>query len=136
MKLQTEKQKVPITDSARARISLVLPVIKGVLFALQRDRVERFGGYENIRLSDLGREYREGSGDCGICFEYAVHDSIRNQDALIFDLISEVLENFCGIRGGAQSILFGAEKSGGISLIETPTDLITNDSRILSGKIG
>ena len=136
MKLQTEKQKAPIEDAARARIALVLPVLKGVLFALQRERVERLGGYEKISVSDLGREYREGSGDCGICFEYAVHDAIRNKDAVICDLVSEVLADFCGIGGGAESILFGAEKSGGISLIETSNQLITGDSRILSGKIG
>lgn len=136
MKLQTEKQKGPVTDAARARIALALPVLKGVLFALQRARIDRLGGYEKVTLADLGREYREGSGDCGICFEYAVHDSLRSQDALIYALISEVLEGFCGIRGGAQSILFGAEKTGSISLIETPDTLITDESRILSGRIG
>ena len=132
MKLQTEKQKAPITDAARARIALMLPVLKGVLLALQQDRVERLGGHEKITLADLAREYREGSADCGICFEYAVHHALRTQDPLIYDLISEVLEEFCGIRGGAQSILFGTEKTGAVSLIETPDDLV---SRILSGTI-
>jgi hypothetical protein len=34
MKLQKELQLALITDSARARISLVLPVLKGVLLSL------------------------------------------------------------------------------------------------------
>lgn len=136
MKIQTEIQRARISDAARARIALVLPVLKGVLFALQRDRVERFGGYEKITLADLGREYREGSGDCGICFEYAVHDSLRLKDKSIYGLLSSVLEDYCGIKTGAESILFGAEKTGGLSLIETSADLLDNESRILSGKIG
>lgn len=136
MRLQKETQTNPVSDAARARIALALPVLKGVLFALQRDRVERLGGYEKITLSDLAREYREGSGDCGICFEYAVHDALRAKDANIYSILSETIESYCGIRTGAESILFGAEKTGGISLIETSADIINNDSRILSGKTG
>jgi hypothetical protein len=117
MKLQTEEQSAQISDAARARIALALPVLKGVLFALQRDRVEGLGGHAKVTLSDLGREYRERSGDCGICFEYAVHDSLKAQDPKICPLLSEILEDHCGIKSGAQSILFGAEKTGSIVLI-------------------
>lgn len=136
MKLQTEIQRAPITDAARSRIALALPVLKGMLFALQRDRVARLGGYAAITLADLGREYREGSGDCGICFEYAVHDALLSKDANIYPRLSSVLEDFCGIKTGAESILFGAEKTGAISLIETSHELVNAESRILSGKIG
>jgi hypothetical protein len=136
VKLQKEVQRVEITDAARARIALALPVLKGVLLALQHDRVARLGGYGKISLSDLAREYREGSGDCGICFEYAVHDSLGAKDASVHALLSNVLSDYCGIKTGAESILFGAEKSGGIALIDTSHDLINKDSRILSGKIG
>lgn len=136
MKLQKEVQRADVSDVARARIALSLPVLKGVLFALQRDRVNRLGGYEKITLADLAREYREGSGDCGICFEYAVHDSLLAKDAYVYDLLSNVLNDFCGVKTGAESILFGAEKSGGISLIDTSQSLINGDSRVLSGKVG
>ncbi len=136
MKLQKEIQRNPISDAARARIALVLPVLKGVLLALQHERVDRLGGHEKITLADLGREYREGNGDCGICFEYAVHDAIRTKESTIYALLSNVLEDFCGIKAGAESILFGAEKNGGLSLIETSMDLVDAKSRILSGKIG
>ena len=136
MKLLVEKQLEPINDEARARISMVLPVLNGLLFALQQARVERLGGHGRITLADIAREYREGSGDCGICFEYAVHDAIKNQDKHIHPILSEVLEDRFGIRGGAQSILFGAEKTGAIALIETPAKFVTEDARILAGNIG
>lgn len=115
---------------------MVRPILRATLYALKRERIERLGGYAAITLADLAREYREGAGDCGICFEYAVHDAIRHQDAQIHPLISNVLEDFCGIREGAQSILFGAEKNGALSLIETTASLLSDDSRILVGKKG
>lgn len=136
MKLQKEVQLAEVTDVARARIALALPVLKGVLFALQHARVARLGGYEQITLADLAREHREGSGDCGICFEYAVHDSLQAKHESVHALLSNVLNDFCGIKTGAESILFGAEKTGGISLIQTSQSLINENSRILSGKIG
>lgn len=136
MKLQKELQRADVSDAARARIALALPVLKGILLALQRDRVTRLGGYEKITLSDLAREYREGSGDCGICFEYAVHDSLTAKDERVHSLLSNVLNDFCGIKSGAESILFGAEKSGGLSLIDTSATLVDNDSRVLSGSVG
>jgi hypothetical protein len=136
MKVAVETQVGDITDAARARIAMVRPILVATVHALKRDRVERFGGYDKITLADLAREYREGSGDCGICFEYAVHDAISREDARIHPLISNVLEEFCYIKEGAQSILFGAEKNGAIGLIETTSELLTDESRILVGKTG
>lgn len=136
MKLQSALQGERVSDAARARIALTLPVLKGILFALAGERVLRLGGHPKITLADLGREYREGSGDCGICFEYAVHDSLRAKDPNVHALISNLLDDYCGIKSGAESILFGAEKSGAISLIETSATLLDNESRVLSGKVG
>jgi len=136
MKLQKEVQRAEVSDAARARIALALPVLKGILLALQYDRVTRLGGYDKITLADLAREYREGSGDCGICFEYAVHDSLTSKDPKIHALLSNVLNDYCNIKSGAESILFGAEKSGGISLIDTSALLINDQSRVLSGNVG
>jgi hypothetical protein len=136
MKVSVETQIGEISDAARARIAMVRPILVATLYALQRDRIDRLGGYPKVTLADLAREYREGSGDCGICFEYAVHDAIRRKDPQIHPLISTVLEDFCGIKQGAASILFGAEKNGAIGLIETTSELLTDDSRILVGKIG
>lgn len=136
MTLQTEVQTAGISDALRASIALGLPVLKGILFALKTDRAERLGGYPAITLYDLAREYRAGDRDCGICFEYAVHDALSSQHPLIYPIVSTVLGEFCGLRAGAQSILFGAEKSGKWSLINTSQELINEDSRVLSGGIG
>jgi len=136
MKLAVESQVGPITDTARARIAMVRPILRAMLFSLKRERVDRFGGHEKITMADLAREYREGSGDCGICFEYAVHDALRHKNEHIHPLVSELLEEFCNIKGGAESILFGAEKGGVLELIETENALLTDDSRVLAGGIG
>ncbi|WP_233261819.1 hypothetical protein [Vitiosangium sp. GDMCC 1.1324] len=135
-KLAVETQIGEITDEMRARIALVRPILNAILHALQKERMERLGGVAKITLADLAREYREGSGDCGICFEYAVHDAICRGDRLIAPLINEVLEDFCGITGNAKSILFGAEKAGRISLIEPAEALLTEESRIWVGNRG
>jgi hypothetical protein len=134
--LQTEQQIGGITDALRTSIALGLPVLKGFLFALKGDRIERLGGYEKITLYDLAREYLEGTRDCGICFEYAVHDALSSRHPKIYPLVSTVIDEFCGLRLGAQSILFGAEKSGKWSLINTAQEFINEDSRVLSGGIG
>jgi hypothetical protein len=47
-----------------------------------------------------------------------------------------VLEDFCNIRGEAESILFGVEKSGATRVLETAVNLLTEESRILVGKKG
>ena len=60
-------------DPVRSKFAMVAPVIDATLFSLNRVRISRLGGSEQITLNDLTREVREGSGDSGICFEYAVH---------------------------------------------------------------
>ena len=55
----------------------------------------------------------------------------------MWPIVSEVLNDYCGIKNGASSILFGAEKTQqGLALIKTNRELINSDSRILAGKIG
>jgi hypothetical protein len=115
---------------------MVRPILRAVLFGLAGERVERLGGYRKVTVSDLAREYREGTGDCGVCFEYAVHDAIKRGDRLIVDRVSEVLEEFCKIRGTTRSILFGAEKGKKLELLETDAELLTDESRILVGARG
>jgi len=115
---------------------MVAPVIEATLYSLARDRLNRLGGIPSVSLADLAREYREGAGDAGICFEYAVHHAIDTKNPLIYDLASEVLENFCSIRGGVESLLFGPEKDGVIPVIETVNDALTDDSVVFVGNRG
>jgi len=79
---------------------------------------------------------REGAGDAGICFEYAVHHAIDTKNLLIYDLASEVLENFCSIRSGVESLLFGPAKDGVIPVIETVNDALTDASVVFVGNRG
>ncbi len=83
----------------------------------------------------LPRLYRPGDGDCGICFEYAVHDAIRRGDELILEKVNDSMRRHCRVPGNeTSSILFGAEKSGAIQLLETADNLLTDESRLLTGE--
>jgi len=55
---------------------VVRPILQGTLYALKHEVIREAGGYEQFKLFMLPRLYRTGDGDCGICFEWAVHDAI------------------------------------------------------------
>jgi hypothetical protein len=128
MRVLDGKQIGNVGDPLRSKLAMVVPVLKATLHSLARDRVQRLGGLEKVTLHDLAREFLEGSGDAGICFEYAVHEAISHQSALIHPLASEVLEDLCKINGGAESILFGPEKEGVIPILETVQNALTDES--------
>lgn len=116
---------------------VVRPILKGVLYALKRDVVDEAGGYEQIKLKMLSRVYRPGDGDCGICFEYAVHDAMIRRDPMVAERVEHVLTRFCKVPGAsADSILFGTEKTGALQLIETARERLTEDSVLLYGTAG
>lgn len=79
------------------------------------------------------RVYNEHPGDYGICFEYALHHSIRRRQPSIYSKVSYVLDQFCGIGNQAESILFGAEKGGKQSIIESAKSILTENSKLLPG---
>ncbi len=129
-------QTADVSDPVMAKYSMVAAVLEATLYSLKMARVARLGGYDEITLEDLAREFREGSGDAGICFEWTVHDAIARRDPLIHPLASQVLEDFCGIGDGADSILFGPEKDGRIPILESVNEALTPDSRLYVGKRG
>ncbi|MGC6483462.1 MAG: hypothetical protein ACON4T_07860 [Synechococcus sp.] len=56
---------------------------------------------------------------------------------MILDKMETALSKHCKIKtGNPESILFGAEKTGAIQLIQTAHDILTDDSRLLSGSKG
>ncbi|KJK03552.1 hypothetical protein UB43_03370 [Pseudomonas sp. 21] len=137
MDLRKEIQRNPVADEVQALIAVVIPILQGVLFAIKQEAIQDAGGLPNIRLRQLPRLYRPGDGDCGICFEYAIHDAISNGNQLILDRIDSALSQHCRIRGGdPDSILFGAEKTGAVQLIQTARDMLTDESSLLSGSKG
>src|SRR6266566_4990379 len=136
MKLIDGKQIGDVEDPVRSKLAIVVPILKATLHSLARDRIERLGGLPRITLHDLAREFRQGHGDAGICFEYAVHEAIAANSRLIHPLASEVLEGLCNIKGGADSILFGPEKEGVIPIIESVANALTDDSVVYVGNVG
>ena len=136
MRIQREKQLNPVADEVLALTAVVRPILKGVLYAIKQDVVAELGGYDGIKLKMLNRAYRAGDGDCGICFEYSVHEAITRGDPRVLERIADAAK-ICRLDGDQpKSILFGLEKSGTQQLIDTARDILTEDSRLLYGTRG
>lgn len=128
-----EEQLNPVADEVSALIAVIRPILQGLLYGLKQDVVREVGGINLVKLKMLPRLYRAGDGDCGICYEYAVHDAIHRNDGLILDRVSDALTK-CKVPGNnVESILFGAEKTGTIQLIDAASKILTDDSRLLTG---
>lgn len=127
-----------VESEVAALNSVIIPILKGILYSLKRKMLTDFNlTYDTITLAQLARVYREGNGDCGICFEYAVHDSIINNNTDVLERIDSALIKHCKIKSGnPTSILFGAEKSGALQLIDSVTEHLTDDSYLLTGTVG
>ena len=120
----------------RVLYAMVAPILFGLLIGLKREVVESCGGIDRIRLRELARNYREGDGDCGICFEYAVHSAIRNKNPLVIERIQSAL-SMCGIEGkNTTSILLGFEKSNVLQINNELLNVLTENSILLSSPYG
>jgi hypothetical protein len=136
MNVQEHRQLNPVADEVLALTAVVRPILRGVLYSLKDDVVSEAGGYENVKLKMLSRLRRPGDGDCGICFEYAVHDAMSRNDPRVLERVTDAtaLCNFGGQE--PKSILFGLEKTGAQQLIGTAMEVLTDESRVLSGTPG
>lgn len=136
MKIRRERQLNPVGDDVLALTAVVRPILAGVLNALKVDVVKEAGGVENVKLKMLPRLYRAGDGDIGICFEYAVHEALNNNDARVMERVNDAM-TLCRIKSGIpKSILLGFEKSGAVQLIDTAKGILTEESRTLAGGVG
>lgn len=133
MKYALETQVGLISEPVRARYAMLVPVLRGMLYSTKRSIIEQCGGYDGITFEAFCRIYIEHPGDYGICFEYAVHDSIRAKQPSIYSKVSYVLEQFCRIGAKAESILFGSEKNGKQSVLESAKSILTDRSKLLPG---
>jgi len=134
--LTLEIQNDDVGEAVRARYTMTSSIIRAMLYSSNREMVQALGGPDKITLEQLARIYQEGTGDFGICFEYALHDSIRARHKSIYPIIEDVLHSFCKIKNGAESILFGLEKNGKLNIVETAQNSLTADARVLFGKQG
>ncbi len=136
MRIHQERQLNRVADEVLALTAVVRPILKGVLYSLKAEIVAEAGGRENISLAMLARLYRQGDGDCGICFEYAVHEAMNRHDPRVVERVSDAIR-LCRINGNEfKSMLFGLEKNGALQLIATAAEMITDDSRVLAGTVG
>jgi hypothetical protein len=136
MRIRQESQLSPVADEVSAITAVVRPILQGTLYALRHEVVDHLGGYEKVPLFMLADLRNPGDGDCGISFEYAVHDALSRSDPKVVERVSDALTQ-CKLQGAdVGSILFGAEKSGSQMLIETANELLTDESRFMSGYRG
>ncbi|MCF8081175.1 MAG: hypothetical protein K9K88_18005 [Desulfobacterales bacterium] len=133
MKLLIESQANPVGSEVLARISIVRPILTALVVGVKQQVLNELGGINQIRLFMLPRAYREGYGDVGFCFEWAIHDAVRRGDSMVMERLTDASQQ-CRLPGKAfHSILFGVEKSGKTRIIDTADNLLTDDSRILTG---
>ena len=136
MRIREERQTSPVSEDVAALTAIVRPILVGILYALKRENVAEVGGYENVKLRMLPVLYQAGHGDCGICFEYAVHDAMSRGDERVLGRISDAMSK-CNVRGlQTKSILFGLEKGGAQQLIATAHGILTENSSLLYGTQG
>lgn len=136
MQLRLQNQQNVVADEVSAITAVVRPILEGLLYALKAEVVADVGGYDRVRLRMLPRLYRPGDGDCGICFEYAVHQALNHGEASVVERIDAAMSK-CSVPGTtAASLLFGAEKSGSLNLIDSAKESLTEESRLLAGTRG
>lgn len=92
MKYKPQVQQDAVREAVRARYAMVIPIIRGMLNATKTSVLDQVGGRDKVSLEVFARMYLEKPGDYGICFEYAVHQAMRDREASIYPLVSEVLE--------------------------------------------
>jgi hypothetical protein len=137
MEIRRETQQSPVADEVSALIAVARPILVGLLWGLKADVVAEVGEREDVKLKMLPRLRRASDGDCGICFEYAVHDAMRRGDQMVQERVDHALTKLCNVPGSdLDSILFAAEKSGSEQLIDTARDLVTSQSQLMYGTRG
>lgn len=136
MEVREERQVNDVAEDVSALVAVTRPILAGLLHSIGEEFLAPHGGRENLRLGDLGRVRKANDGDLGVAFEYAVHDAIVGANPIVLDRITTALKKCRIDRGDAASILFAMEKSGAKQLIETRRELITSESRVLSGNRG
>lgn len=137
MEIREEHQQSPVADEVSALVAVTRPIIAGVLQSISNEVIEAVGKSRlDVPLHLLGRLRKEGDGDCGIAFEYAVHDAIVSGEPVATQRVADALKQCRITKGDPASILFAIEKAGAQQLVSTQIDLITENSRVLSGKTG
>lgn len=136
MEIREEHQQNPVADEVSALVAVTRPIVNAVLQSIKTEMIEAIDEQrEVLPLKLLGRLRKESDGDAGVAFEYAVHDAVTRGEPAVLERIVDALR-VCKIDGDPASILAAFEKAGSTQLISTELDLITDESRVLSGTVG
>jgi hypothetical protein len=136
MEIREGRQSNPVVDEVGALVAVTRPVIAGVLQSISEEVVNTVAERGRLPLRMLGRLRKLGDGDCGIAFEYAVHDAVISAEPVVVERVADALNKCRIVRGNPASILFAIDKTGAQQLISTEVGLITENSRVLSGQPG
>ncbi len=135
--IREEHQQNPVADHVSALVAVTRPIIAGVLRSIPNESLAAIGKErDDIPLHLVASLRTQGDGDCGVAFEYAVHNAVVEGDSVAIERVSDALRQCRITRGEPASILFAIEKAGAQQLISTELDLITPESRVLSGTRG
>lgn len=136
MEVRGERQAAPVADEVSALVAVTRPIITGVFQSIGSEYLDAYNrDRSTVPLKMLGKLRAEGDGDCGVAFEYAVHDAVHQGQPAVTERVVDALKQ-CRINGDPASILFAIEKQGAKQLISTEFELVTAQSRVLSGKQG
>lgn len=136
MEIRVEKQTSAVADDVSALVAVTRPILVGLLHSIADEYLVPHGGSQGLLLKNVGRVRKASDGDLGVAFEYAVHDAVVRGQAAVTERVVDALK-MCNIKTlEPNSILFAMEKDGTKQLINTSRDLITPDSRVLSGRQG
>lgn len=136
MQVEEQRQASPVEDPVGALVAVTRPILISIVQSIGAEYLASYPDRRNVPLKMLGKLRSRGDGDTGIAFEYAIHDAIRSEVPAVQERVADALTR-CRIKDGdPRSILFAIEKQGSKQLIDTSVDLVTSDSRVLSGKQG
>lgn len=136
MQVREERQKNEVADDYSALIAVTRPIVAALVNSVSEEQLAPHGGAHGIKLLSLGRVRKANDGDLGVAFEYAIHQAVEDRQADVLERVVDALAH-CKIKGSdPASILFAIEKDGSKQLLDTHRDLITAESRVLSGKRG
>ena len=137
MEIREERQLNPVADPVSALVAVTRPIVASVMQSIGSEVIDAVGhARADVPLHLLGRLRKEGDGDCGIAFEYAIHEGISSGNPILMERVADALR-VCRITGSnPESILFAIEKAGSQQLLDTQISLITDESRVLSGNRG
>lgn len=110
IQLRLEWQQNRVADEVSAVTAVVRPILEGLLFALKKDVVAEIGGYDHVKLKMLRRLYLPGDRDCGICFEYAVHDAMNRGEDSVRERLVDAMK-VCKVRGQESASICSAPRN-------------------------